>query len=165
MTQVLRTLVVCAIAASAMACRQADGALPVPEPDRVGDIEDIARDMLNLQRGAPGAAQELEEDVMKLAFLLEDEAPARTLVRDLVDLLDGGVALSPEEAQQLAEQLWLGLTATEISERQAEAMADDVATLLSDAGFDQASATAMRARFSQVQAEVIQRQRRWYERF
>lgn len=59
----------------------------------------------------------------------------------------------------------MGLTATELSARQAQALADDVAALLTGAGVPAAAADAVRAELAAVQDIAGTRGPRWYEVF
>lgn len=89
----------------AAACRQADGAVPVPDADRLGDIQDLGKGMLYVQGGATGSAQELEDDFMRLAEALPDTAPAARLIQRLIEALQSGAALEAQDAERLGERL------------------------------------------------------------
>ncbi|MDO8794972.1 MAG: hypothetical protein Q7J25_10180 [Vicinamibacterales bacterium] len=147
------------------ACRQADG--PMPErssSNRQDDIEDIGKDLMNVVGKDANGPAEMTEDLQKLA----DAAAAKPKVEELAGRLKQvlpGVKITPPESQQLAEKLWQGITATEITERQVKALQEETKVLLVNAGVPESEALSTVAVLADIQKATTRRVRRWYELF
>jgi hypothetical protein len=155
-----------AIAAGA-GCRQADGPMPTPAGEVPNRIGDISRDLTSVARGDAQAPQDLADDLR--VFVDDAQADAGgTAVDELarrVSTVVAGKALSEQNAQRLAHQLWTATAAREISERQVEALQNEMQALLVSMGVPEQNATETAAQVAAVQEQVTLRQRRWYEVF
>ncbi len=150
---------------AAAGCRQPDGPLPTPNQNAQDDLHDISRDLTYIATGSdPAAPKDLAYDLRK--YVTRDEAvPA---VEELSRRAAGAVAdkkLPEQTAQRLAHTLWLSIAATEISERQVEALQNDTQSMLMSIGVVDTSAQQVAAQVGEVQRAVTSRQRRWYEWF
>ena len=146
-------------------CRQADGPVPTPNQTYQEDLVDVARDLPNVASGRdPNGPVDLAEDLRKYtdkeaAKPLVDELSARTAKalqgRDLAD----------QDAQRLAHNLWVSVYAKDLSERQIEALQNDMQALMTSLGVGEESAQQVAAQVGEVQNSVSVRPRRWYELF
>ena len=147
------------------ACRQADGPIPAPNQTRQEELVDVARDLQNIASGRdPQAPEDLAADLRRYAQRPDakravDELSTRT-ARAL-----GGRNLAEQDAQRLAHNLWLAVEGREMSERQIEALQNDVQALLMSVGVAEESAQQVAAQVGEVQGAVTDRPRRWYELF
>ncbi len=147
------------------ACRQADGPLPErSSSNRQDDIEDIGKDILNVVGKDANGPAEMTEDLQKFAQTPEAGAKVNELAGKLKQVLPG-ITLTPPEAQQLAEKLWQGISATEITGRQVEVLQDEVKVSLVNAGVPESEALATVAVLTDIQKATTKRVRRWYELF
>ena len=147
------------------ACRQADGPVPAPNQTRQEELVDVARDLQNIASGRdPQGPQDLAADLRKYA-----EGPDAVLAVDELSTRTagalGGRNLAEQDAQRLAHNLWLAVEAREMSERQIEALQNDVQALLMSVGVAEESAQQVAAQVGEVQSTVTDRPRRWYELF
>jgi hypothetical protein len=149
----------------AIGCRQPDGRLPTPTQSAQEDLHDISRDLTYIATGSdPAAPNDLADDLRK--YVTRDEAVP--VVEELSRRTAGAVAnkkLPDQTAQRLAHTLWLSITATEISERQAEGLQNDTQSMLVSIGVADGEAEQVAAQVGEVQRAVSRRQRRWYEWF
>jgi hypothetical protein len=160
-----RSLCVIFLAAlmTAAACRQADGELPAREGEVPNRLADIRKDLLAIASGDRGAASDLGDDLSVFA-----ESPGNAAARALAQRVADAVAtsrLSEESAGQLADQLWIAVAGRQLSERQVQALQEDVRELLTSAGADEQHIDAAVRQIAEVQQSVTARSRRWYERF
>lgn len=149
-------------------CRMADG--PVPDakasdvPNRVGDL---ARDLGNVAAGHDEARLDFMEDLFVLVDF-EDapaaEAPIRELGEQVMDVM---VSTKASEAAvvPLLEQVYVTLTARQLSTNQVKALQADVQGSATQLGVDDVKARALAAQVGIVQQAVTERHRRWYEVF
>lgn len=145
------------------ACRQADGLMPAPDQNRQGELADVARDLQNVASGRdPQAPEDLAYDLRKYTESPDEELAVDELSQRTVTVL-AGVDLTEEAAQKLALDLWLSVTARELSERQLEALQNDVQSLLMAEGVAEENAQQVAAQIADVQSVVTERPRRWYE--
>jgi tRNA U34 5-methylaminomethyl-2-thiouridine-forming methyltransferase MnmC len=146
-------------------CRQADGPVPTPSQTYQEELVDVARDLQNVASGRdPNGPNDLANDLRKYtekpaAKPLVDELSARTAKalqgRDLAD----------QDAQRLAHNLWVSVYAKELSERQVEALQNDMQALLTSLGASEESARQVAVQVGEVQSWIGRRPRRWYELF
>lgn len=156
-------LVIAALSLSA--CRQADGPVPTPTEERQQELVDVSRDLQNIATSRdPRAPQDLAEDLRKYAPESGDEPAVDELSRRAARVLPG-VNLTEQVAQQLAHNLWLTISAREMSARQIETLQNDVQSLLVSVGVAEENAQQVAAQVGDVQEAVTDRQRRWYELF
>src|SRR5918996_3349563 len=146
-------------------CRQADAPVPTPSQTYQEELVDVARDLQNVASGRdPNGPADLADDLRKYtdkeaAKPLVDELSARTVKalqgRDLAD----------QDAQRLAHNLWVSVYAKDLSERQIEALQNDMQALLTSLGVAEESALQVAVQVGEVQNSVSIRPRRWYELF
>ena len=74
-------------------------------------------------------------------------------------------SLNDEAATRLVGVLWTAVAARQLSERQADALKDDLRGQLISLGVSQADANLAAGRLGDVQKAVTLRPRRWYERY
>jgi hypothetical protein len=159
-----RVVLLCAIAAGAAACRQADGPIPTPDREQNNEIGDIARDLVNVANKDPQAPDELRSDLMKYAQNREAEQRMQELASAVLQALDGA-RLEKDTAEAVANRLWVGVTARELSERQVEALGEELKATLASTGVAEARAEAIGDRLGAVQQAITTNQRRWYQVF
>ena len=146
-------------------CRQADGPVPTPSETYQEELVDVARDLQNVASGSdPNGPTDLADDLRKYterpaARPLIDELAART-----VKVLQGR-ELADQDARRLAHNLWVAVYAKELSERQIEALQNDIQAQLVALGAGEESAQQVAAQVGAVQGSITRRPRRWYELF
>ena len=161
-TPVLVVLTLAALAGAG--CQQADGPIPVKNEEITNRIEDVAHDLANVAGGNAQAPGELTEDLV--GFL--EGGPSRDAAQELGRRLSTAVAnkrVSDEGARKLADRLWVGMAARELSERQREEVVNDVRDLLTSMSVERTAIDAVAAQTTVVQQAVSTRPRHWYERF
>ena len=150
---------------SMAACRQADGPIPAPDQTVQEELVDVRRDLQNVATGRdPQAPNDLADDLGKYASRPTAAPTVVELSRRTAVALPGK-NLPDTAAQQLAHDLWLSIAAREISERQVEALQNDVQSLLMSVGVVEEGARQVAAQVGEVQSAVTNRPRRWYELF
>lgn len=147
------------------ACRQADGPVPTPDPNVQADLVDVTRDLQNVASGRdPQAPKDLADDLRKYA-----QRPAAVTAVDELSAraakVLGGREIEEQDAQRLAHNLWLSVSAREMSGRQIETLQNDVQSLLMSVGVAEENAELVAAQVGEVQSAVNARPRRWYELF
>jgi hypothetical protein len=155
---------VLAAAVSAGGCKQADGALPAKTDDVPNRLNDLRRDLESMIDGDHQAVQDLADDLS----VFTEESDGATAIRGL------SVTMSPmlskktvneDTLTRLVAVLWTAAAAHELSERQVDALKDEMRGLLIATGVSQADANLAAGRIGDVQKAVAQRSRRWYERY
>ena len=159
-----RYVLVVMLGLSVGACRQADGPIPAPNQDRQEELVDVMHDLQNVAAGDPQAPGELADDLRKYAPMPEAEPAVDELSERTATVL-AGVDLTEQAAQRLAHDLWLSVTALELSERQVETLQNEVQALLMEEGVAEENAQQVAAQVGDVQGAVTSRPRRWYELF
>jgi predicted small lipoprotein YifL len=152
------------LALSLAGCRQPDGPLPVPTEDAKDEIGELARDMINVINRESQAEAELASDVSKYGSDIEAVDASRELARRLTDVLPSA-KLDEQSAQRLAHTMWVGVTATELSARQIEAMQNEAKEILRSAGVEEPRADAVAQQLGVVQQEITHNPKRWYQVF
>ncbi|MBM3819474.1 MAG: hypothetical protein FJW14_10745 [Acidimicrobiia bacterium] len=157
---------VCVTALSMSACRQADGPVPSPDTNALAELVDVTRDLENVANNNPDGPEELAHDLRKY---VSDQRPNAVPAVDELSRRTAQVLpkskLSPQSAQQLAHNLWVTVSARELSERQVESLQNDVQSLLMSVGVAEPNAQQVAAQVGDVQRAVGDRARRWYELF
>ena len=147
------------------ACRQADGPIPAPNQTVEGELVDVTHDLQNIAASRdPQAPKDLADDLRKYTFRSDAEPAVDQLSQRTATVLPG-VELTEQAAQRLAHNLWLSVTALELSERQVETLQNDVQSLLMSVGVADENAEQVAAQVGEVQSAVTDRSRRWYELF
>jgi hypothetical protein len=146
------------------ACRQADGPMPAANPEIQNEIHDISRDLLNVASRDPAGPEDLTHDLGKYPRR-DDEMPAvNELSRRTVAVI-AGRTFDDQMAQRIAHSLWTSIAARELSERQIETLQNEMQATLVAAGVAEPQAQQVAAQVGEVQKQVGDRPRRWYEFF
>jgi hypothetical protein len=145
-------------------CRQSDGAWPEATGEVPNRLTDLQRDLQSVAAGEADGPKDLADDLA--VFTDEPEAvnAARTLAGS-VSVVITKRTLSAEAAKQLSSNLWKAVASRELSERQIDALKDDMRGTLTAMGVSQPDANAVADRVAQTQKTVASRSRRWYERY
>jgi hypothetical protein len=145
-------------------CRQPDGSMPKPDEEQVDRIQDLSRDLQNLASGNADAPKELGDDLTIISRMPVPEARVQELVQALQASLRGK-ALPDEAAKRLAENLFVVMSARQLSDRQIQSLQMDITNQVKALGADEAAATQVATVAGSLQAEVRTRRRRWYQWF
>ena len=146
------------------ACRQADGPMPTVNAEIQNELQDITHDLQNVARRDPSGPEDLAHDLGKYPRA-SDEVPAvNELSRRTGEVLVGK-SFKEQTAQRLAHSLWTSIAARELSERQMEALQNDVQSQLVAIGVAEPQAQQVAAQVGEVQKAVGDHPRRWYEFF
>jgi hypothetical protein len=152
------------VAVSATACRQGDGPVPAPNPIVQEELIDVRRDLENAASANPDAPEELAHDLRKYVIRPSATAAVDELSRRTASVLSKS-KLTEQSAQQLAHNLWVTVSARELSERQVETLQNEMQSLLMSVGVAEQNAQQVAAQVGDVQRAVGDRPRRWYELF
>jgi hypothetical protein len=151
-------------AACATGCKQGDGAGPAETGDVPNRLHDLQRDLESVVSGETDAPKDLADD---LAVFTDDPA-GTSAARSLA----GGISImivkrtfTPDAEKQLALLLFKTVASRDLSERQVDALKDDMRSVLMSIGVSQADANKVADRVGATQKAVTQRTRHWYERY
>lgn len=145
-------------------CRQPDGPVPTPNDSVQEELVDITRDLQYIAAGRdPQAPQDLAYDLGKYAG--QTAKPAVDELSRRTASAVAGSQLTEQAAQRLTHNLWLAIAARDISERQIESLQNDTQSLLMSIGIAEGPAQEVALQVGEVQREVTERPRRWYELF
>jgi hypothetical protein len=151
--------------ACAAGCRQSDGAWPT---DTGGDtpnrLHDLTRDLQSVAAGEADAPKDLADDLAVFAEEPAGASAARTLGDSISNTIRKRTA-SEDTCKQMASILWKAVASRQLSERQVDALKDDMRGVLTSLGVAQADANAVADRIGQTQKAVTVRTRSWYERY
>jgi hypothetical protein len=145
-------------------CRQPDGALPQQNSETVNRLHDLQRDIQSVAAGEADAPKDLADDLAVFADEPEGVSAARTLAGSTSVVLVKR-SLSDEALNQLSSVLWKTVASRELSDRQIDALKDDMRGTLVSIGVSQSDSNAVADRVGQTQKAVTHRTRRWYERY
>ena len=154
-----------ALAVAGAGCRQADGVMPKAEVEVPNRLSDLSRDLLSVAGGEAQAKQDFADDLVVFAKKRASGEKATLAFSTRVTDVIAGKKLTEQAAQQLAHTSWLIVGATELSDRQVEALQNDIKTNLLAAGVTEMRATQIAAEVPAIQEAVTLRERRWYELF
>ena len=159
-----RRALILLVALSVGACRQADGPIPTPNAATQNEIDDMSRDLRGIAARDAESQKWLADDLQKYT---EDSSlyPAFNELARRTSAVVQGTKLSEQAAKQLAHDLWLAVSAREMSERQVEALQMDFQTVLVSAGVPEPNVQPVTEQVVEVQRLVTMRPRRWYEFF
>lgn len=128
-------------------------------------LHDISRDLQSIAGGEAQAREDLNEDVTVFVDAKADAHPAlEALSKQTADVV-AGKKLSDQDAARIAHNLWTSATAKEISQKQVEALQNDMQAVLVSIGVTEEHAQNVAAQVGEVQKLVTNRPRRWYEFF
>jgi PBP1b-binding outer membrane lipoprotein LpoB len=146
------------------ACRQGDGPVAKPDANAEAELDDVKHDLQNVARRDPSGPEDLRYDVTKYARRAT-EAPAIDELSRRTASVIAGKTLDDQTAARLAHSLWTSIMAREISERQVEALQNEMQSVLMSAGVAEPQAQQVAAQVGVIQKQVSNRPRRWYELF
>lgn len=155
---------VLAAAVSAASCKQGDGTLPAKSNDVPNRLADLKRDLESVVAGDQTAVQDLTDDLTVFTEDPEGQTATRALSMTVSSMLVKR-SLNDETMTRLVTVMWTAVAARELSERQVDALKDDLRTQLISVGVSQADANLAAGRIGEVQKAVTLRPRRWYERY
>ena len=124
----------------------------------------MQRDLESVGAGETDGAKDLADDLAVFAEEPEGAAAARTLAGSVSVVLVKRT-LNEEALKQLSTVLWKSVGSRELSERQVDALKDDMRGTLISIGVAQSDANAVADRVGLTQKAVTYRTRRWYERY
>jgi len=157
------TLVLVA-AVGVSACKQGDGALPAKSGDVPNRLGDLKRDLEAVIGGDQRAIDDFADDLRVFT-----EEPDGQMMTNAMATTVGSMLVSRrvnDEAQtKIVSLLWTAVAARELSERQVDALKDDVRNTLLSVGVTQPDANLAAGRVGDVQKAVTVRTRRWFERY
>jgi hypothetical protein len=145
-------------------CRQADGPMPTADAETQNELMDVSHDLQNIARGDPSAPKDLADDLGKYPRRPTAKPSVQELTRRTASVI-AGKALEDQTAQRLSHSLWTSVAARELSERQVETLQNEVQSILVSTGVAEAQARDVAAQVGEVQKQVSNRPRRWYELF
>ena len=145
-------------------CRQPDGVLPARVDDVPGRLEDLGRDLQNVAPGDPQAVQDLGDDLAVFTERPAGITAAHALATTVSSMLVKRT-LNGEFVARLAALLWTVSAARDLSERQVDALKDELREMLLSLGVSQQDANLAAGRVGDVQKAVTGRSRSWYERY
>ena len=148
----------------APSCRQTDGTPPTPSGETPQRLVDLGRDLENVAAGDAQAPQELTDDLLVYVEEPAGAEQARKMAATISVTLKQRT-LNAETSKQLATLLWTSVAARDFSERQIDALSNDVRGLLISIGVSQQDANAAAGSVGTVQKTLTRRARRWYERY
>jgi len=146
------------------ACHQGDGVLPAKTQDVPNRLADLTRDLESVAAGDPQAVRDLTDDL--LVFTQEPEGVTAT--RALSTAVSGMLvkrSLNQDALTRIVTLLWTAVAARDLSERQVDALKDDLRAVLISVGVSQQDANLAAGWVGNVQKAVTLRTRRWYERY
>jgi hypothetical protein len=155
---------VLSVALGAGACKQGDGALPEKKDDVPNRLGDLKRDLAAVVGGDQTAVQDLADDLMVFTEEPEGQTATKALAVTVCSMLVKR-PVSDEAQTRIVELLWKAVASRELSERQIDALKDDVRNALLSVGLTQPDANLAAGRVGEVQKAVTLRTRRWYQRY
>ena len=151
-------------AVGAGACKQGDGPLPQKNNDVPNRLGDLQRDLAAVVGGDQTAVQDLSDDLMVFTEEPEGQTAAKALAVTVCSMLVKR-PVSDEAQTRIVDLLWRAVASRELSERQMDALKDEVRNTLLSVGVTQPDANLAAGRVGDVQNAVTLRTRRWYERY
>ena len=163
MRVMLSALVVVA-ALGAGGCKQGDGAMPAKINDVPNRLGDLQRDLAAVVGGEQQAVQDLTDDLLVFTDEPEGKDATKALATTVCSMLVKR-SVNDETQAKIVNLLWTSVAARELSERQVDALKDDMRNTLLAVGVTQPDANLAAGRVGVVQNVVTQRTRHWYERY
>jgi hypothetical protein len=130
-------------------------------PNRLGDLE---RDLAAVVGGEQQAIQDLADDLLVFTDEPEGQTATKALAMTVCSMLVNR-QVSAETQKKIVDLMWIAVASRELSERQVDALKDDMRNTLLSAGVTQPDANLAAGRVGDVQNAVTLRTRRWYERY
>jgi hypothetical protein len=161
-------VLVCALAVIAAmgagACKQGDGTLPAKVDDVPNRLGDLQRDLSAVVGGQQQAIQDLTDDLIVFTDEPDAQAATKAMAMTVAPMLVNR-PVNDDTQMKIVTLLWTAVAARELSERQVDALKDDVRNTLLSVGVTQPDANLAAGRVGDVQKAVTLRTRRWYERY
>jgi hypothetical protein len=151
-------------AVAAGACKQGDGQLPPKSGDVPNRLGDLKRDLEAVVGGDQQAVQDFSDDLRVFTDEPEGQTAIKAMAMTVTSMLVNRT-LNDEAQTKIVNLLWTAVAARELSERQVDALKDDVRNTLLSVGVTQPDANLAAGRVGDVQNAVTLRTRRWYERY
>ena len=145
------------------ACKQPDGAMPVPTGEQPNKLEDISRDLQNLAARDANAPSELSDDLSSLDAVRRPPESIIELSRRLATAL-GGTTFSDDDAKRVASLLFVAMSAQELSRVQIEQLGTDLQAALTGIGADAQAAAAVATTAMDLASTITRIRERWYHR-
>ena len=120
--------------------------------------------MESVAAGEAEASKDFADDLAVFTDNPDAVAAARTLAGSISVVIQKR-SLSQDALKQLSSILWKAVASRDLSERQVDALKDDMRGVLVSIGVSQADANAVADRVGQTQKTVTLRTRHWYERY
>ena len=146
------------------ACKQGDGELPAKAGDVPNRLSDLKRDLEAVIGGDQRAVQDLTDDLNVFTEEPEGQSATRALANTVSPMLMNRM-LNDEAMTRIVTVMWTAVAARELSERQIDALKDEMRNVLTSVGVSQPDANLAAGRVGDVQNAVTLRTRRWYERY
>jgi hypothetical protein len=159
----LSALVVVA-ALGAGGCKQGDGPVPAKTNDVPNRLGDLQRDLAAVVGGEQQAIQDLTDDLLVFTDEPEGKNATKALAMTVCSMLVKR-SVNDEAQTKIVNLLWTSVASRELSERQIDALKDDMRNTLLAVGVTQPDANLAAGRVGDVQNAVTLRTRRWYERY
>jgi hypothetical protein len=159
----LSALVVVA-ALGAGGCKQGDGPVPAKTNDVPNRLGDLQRDLAAVVGGEQQAIQDLTDDLLVFTDEPEGKNATKALAMTVCSMLVKR-SVNDEAQTKIVNLLWTSVASRELSERQIDALKDDMRNTLLAVGVTQPDANLAAGRVGVVQNAVTLRTRRWYERY
>jgi hypothetical protein len=152
------------VAVGAGACKQGDGPMPAKSGDVPNRLGDLKRDLEAVVGGDYQAVQDLTDDLMVFIDEPEGQAMTKAMSTTICSMLVRR-PVNDDMQTKIVNLMWTAVAARELSERQMDALKDDVRNTLLAVGVTQPDANLAAGRVGEVQKAVTLRTRRWYERY
>ena len=146
------------------ACRQADGPVAKPDANTEAELDDVKHDLQNVAGGDKSGPDDLSHDVTKYARRPTEVPVIDELSRRTATVI-AGKKVDDQTATRLAHSIWTSIMAREMSERQVETLQKEVQAVLISVGVAEPQAQQVASQVGEVQKQVSNRPRRWYELF
>ena len=159
----IRALVLVAVVGAA-GCKQGDGAMPAKTGEVPNRISDMKRDLETMVAGDQTALKDLTDDLSVFTEEQEGQTAIRGLSNTLAPMLMNR-SINDETMTRIVTLLWTAAVARDMSERQVDALKEDMRTVLISVGVSQPDANLAAGRVGDVQKAVTLRTRRWWERY
>ena len=163
MTRRYAVIASAALLVTLASCKQPDGAMPVPTGEQPNKLADISRDLQNLAAKDANATTELSDDLSSIDPVRRSPESINELSQRLATAL-GGTALSDEDAARVANQLFVAMSAQELSRSQIEQVGTDLQTMLTGIGADAQAAAAVSTTAKELASTITRNRERWYHR-
>jgi len=137
--------------------------MPQPNGEQENKIVDLGRDLQNVSRGDATAVGELRDDLGGLSSVVVPTDRVGALSSALANALRGKM-LADDMSARLARPLFIALAADGLSERQVEALRQDLKAMLTEAQVASPEAQAVADAVRDVQQDIGTNEKRWWHR-